>query len=107
MSYGALAASAAAQDADDLAGPYLQVDVVEHETAVEGLGQAADAYDGSVRGRGRLRLRGPERAVSAVVYAGPSSYLDLLVQTLVQRGIHVSRVTIVGAVGPYASRTPR
>ncbi|MCO5994735.1 SDR family NAD(P)-dependent oxidoreductase [Actinoallomurus rhizosphaericola] len=48
----------------------------------------------------------PERAVSAVAYAGLVSYLDLLAQTLPQRGIHVGRVTIVGAVGPGLTHEP-
>ncbi|MEV0401224.1 SDR family NAD(P)-dependent oxidoreductase [Actinoallomurus sp. NPDC050550] len=48
----------------------------------------------------------PERAVSAVVYAGLNSYLDLLAQTLPERGIHVGRVTIVGAVGPGLTHEP-
>lgn len=48
----------------------------------------------------------PERAVSAVVYAGLSGYIDLLAQTLPRRGIHVGRVTIVGAVGPGLAHEP-
>lgn len=38
----------------------------------------------------------PERAVSAVAYAGSSAYVDLLAQTLPEQGIHIARVTIVG-----------
>ncbi|MEV5746591.1 SDR family NAD(P)-dependent oxidoreductase [Actinoallomurus sp. NPDC052308] len=49
---------------------------------------------------------GPERAVSAVAYAGLVSYLDLLAQTLPRRGIHVGRVTVVGAVGPGLTHEP-
>jgi short-subunit dehydrogenase len=48
----------------------------------------------------------PERAVSAVVYAGLGGYLDLLAATLPERGIDVSRVTIVGAVGPGLTHEP-
>ena len=48
----------------------------------------------------------PERAVSAVVYAGLGSYLDLLGQTLPEHGIHVGRVTIVGAVGRGLTHEP-
>ncbi|GLY86982.1 SDR family NAD(P)-dependent oxidoreductase [Actinoallomurus iriomotensis] len=48
----------------------------------------------------------PERAVSAVVYAGLSSYVDLLAQALPPRGINVGRVTIVGAVGPGLTHEP-
>ncbi|GAB3965319.1 SDR family NAD(P)-dependent oxidoreductase [Actinoallomurus acanthiterrae] len=48
----------------------------------------------------------PERTVSAVVYAGLNGYLDLLAQTLPQRGIHVGRITIVGAVGPGLTHEP-
>lgn len=48
----------------------------------------------------------PERAVSAVAYAGLSSYVDLLSRALPQRGINVGRVTIVGAVGPGLAHEP-
>lgn len=48
----------------------------------------------------------PERAVSAVVYAGLSAYIDLLARTLPEHGIHVARVTIGGPVGPGSTHEP-
>lgn len=48
----------------------------------------------------------PQRAVSAIAYAGLTSYVDLLAQTLPEHGIRVGRVTIVGAVGPGLAHEP-
>jgi NAD(P)-dependent dehydrogenase (short-subunit alcohol dehydrogenase family) len=48
----------------------------------------------------------PERAVSAIAYAGLTSYVDLLAQTLPEHGIRVGRVTIIGAVGPGLTHEP-
>uniref|UniRef100_UPI0010417C9B SDR family oxidoreductase n=1 Tax=Actinomadura roseirufa TaxID=2094049 RepID=UPI0010417C9B len=48
----------------------------------------------------------PERAVSAVAYAGLNAYLDLLARTLPERGVRVGRVTIVGPVGPGLAHEP-
>ncbi len=47
-----------------------------------------------------------ERAVSAIAYAGLTSYVGLLAETLPARGIRVGRVTIVGAVGPGLTHEP-
>ncbi|BDU01101.1 MULTISPECIES: SDR family NAD(P)-dependent oxidoreductase [Nocardia] len=48
----------------------------------------------------------PERAVSALAYAGLGAYVDLLARTLPERGIHVARVTIVGPVGSGLTHEP-
>lgn len=48
----------------------------------------------------------PARAVSAIAYAGLTSYVDLLTQTLPDRGIHIARLTIVGPVGPGLTHEP-
>jgi short-subunit dehydrogenase len=48
----------------------------------------------------------PQRAVSAIAYAGLTSYVDLLARTLPDHGVRVGRVTIVGAVGPGLAHEP-